>query len=221
MGLMLVRQGTITVAQLHTALEEQRRASQEGSEREELGEWLLESGVLAEPALTRALSLQWNCPVFSLDGFEPEAMAAACRDFSPRPSEPSRANLGARLLYMAFSGGVDRSLGYAVERMTGLRVAAGIAPDSEFRLARERIFRGGAAGTVPGGSQLLGAGAEIARRVEAAQAVESRLVRVHDFFWVRIWRRAPAGPGPPAPDTVEDLLATVGSVVRPQDRTLG
>ncbi len=223
MGLMLVRDGTITVGQLHTALDEQRRASQEGSESRKLGEWLLQSGVLAEPALTRALSLQWSCPVFSLDGFEPEEMSAALPRFLADAfgALPARTP-GGRLLYLAFSGRVDRSLSYALERMTGLRVAAGIAPDSEFRLARERY----SAAAAPPAQYLEAASSwalvrSIARRIEAARAVESRLVRVHDIFWLRIWRRAPAGPGLPAPDTVEDLLATVGSVVRPQDRTLG
>ena len=222
MGLMLVRDGTITVGQLHAALDEQRRASQEGSESRKLGEWLLQSGVLAEPALTRALSLQWSCPVFSLDGFEPEEMSTAL----PRFLADAFGALPARTPGEGFCTwhSPDEWTGvssYALERMTGLRVAAGIAPDSEFRLARERY----SAAAAPPAQYLEAASSwalvrSIARRIEAARAVESRLVRVHDIFWLRIWRRALAGPGLPAPDTVEDLLATVGSVARPQDRTL-
>jgi hypothetical protein len=221
MGLMLVRQGTITVEQLQTALGEQQRASQEGSEARKLGEWLLESGVLSEPALTRALCLQWSCPVFSLEGFEPEAMATALPRFLAEAfgALPVRAP-GGMLLYLAFSGRVDRSLSYAIERMTGLRVTAGIAPESEFRLAQNR-YSDAAAPQV----QYVEAESSwslvrtIARRIEAARAVESRLVRVHDVFWLRTWRRPQTGLGLPAPEGVEDLLATIGTVPQPQERT--
>ena len=221
MGLMLVRDGTITVGQLHAALDEQRRAGQQGESRK-LGEWLLQSGVLGEPALTRALSLQWNCPVFSLDGFQPEEMATALPRFLADAFGALPARIpGGRLLYLAFSGRVDRSLSYAVARMTGLPVSAGIAPDSEFRRARDSY----SAAAAPPVQYLEAASSwalvrTLARRIEAARAAESRLVRVHDVFWLRIWRRALAGPGLPAPDMVEDLLATVGSVARPQDRRL-
>jgi hypothetical protein len=223
MGLMLVRQGAINVSQLHAALEEQRRASRDGSEEKRLGQWLLGSGVLSEPAMTRALSLQWNCPVFSLAGFQPAEMATALPRFLAEAfgALPVQTRAG-RLLYMAFSGRVDRSLSYAVSRMTGLRVAAGIALDSAFRMASEEY----SAAAAPPAQYLEAANSWVlvramARRIEAARAAQSRLVRVHDIFWLRIWRQTPTGPGLPAPDTVEDLLATVGTGVRPRERALG
>lgn len=223
MGLMLIRQGTITVEQLRAALDEQRRASREGSEARKLGEWLIESGVLSEPALTRARSLQWNCPVFSLDGFQPEEMAAALPHFlaDAFAALPVRTP-GRGILYLAFSGRVDRSLSYALGRMTGLRVAAGIAPDSEFRLARESY----SAAAAPPARYLEAASSwalvrTLARRIEEARAAESRLVRVHDVFWLRMWRRPLTGQGLPAPDTVEDLLATVGTAARTRNRISG
>jgi hypothetical protein len=106
--------------------------------------------------------------------------------------------------------------------MTGLRVTAGIAPDSAFRAAREAYS---AAAAPP--AQYLEASSSwalvraMARRIEAARAEESRLVRVHDIFWLRIWRRAQPETGLPAPDAVEDLLATVGTVARSENRVLG
>jgi CheY-specific phosphatase CheX len=51
MGLMLVEQGQITAGQLHQALRAQQRAREETGETARLGEWLIRSGVLGEPAL--------------------------------------------------------------------------------------------------------------------------------------------------------------------------
>jgi hypothetical protein len=221
MGLMLVRQGTITVDQLRAALEEQQQARRDGSEARKLGTWLLESGVLSEPALTRALSLQWNCPVLSLDGFRPGEMATAMPRFLAEAfgALPVR-TAGERLLYLAFSGRVDRCLSYALGRITGLQVAAGIAPESEFRPALEKY----SAAAAPRAQYVEAASSwalvrMIAERVESTRAAGARLVRVHDVYWLRLWRRAPGKGGLPAPGIVEDLLATVGTIARNRDRT--
>jgi len=219
MGLMLVRQGTITAGQLHRALDEQRRAGGEAGEARKLGEWLIESGVLSEPALTRVLSLQWNCPVFSLDAFQPVEMGPVLPRFLADTcgALPLRSR-GGKVLYLAFAGRIDRSLSYAVERMTGLQVAAGILQDSEFRQACERY-----SATVAPSAQYLEAASSwalvrtIVRRIETGRAAESRLVRVHDTFWLRVWRRAQTEPAWPPPAGVEDLLATVGGAASSKD----
>ncbi len=116
-------------------------------------------------------------------------------------------------MYLAFSERIDRSLSYAVEHMTGLRVAAGIARESEFRREQVTIpVRGGAEDAVsrsrkPARLWLGGSAAWI----EEERPIEARLARVHEVWWLRIWRRAPRGAALPAPEAVEDLLATVGS----------
>ncbi|HEY1743217.1 MAG TPA: hypothetical protein VGG18_08620, partial [Granulicella sp.] len=70
LGLLMLAQGWITHPQLRQALEAQR---QNGTGR--IGEWLIvECGLEAEQ-ITRGLSMQWNCPVLSVDGFSPDAMA--------------------------------------------------------------------------------------------------------------------------------------------------
>lgn len=211
MGLMLIDQGKITPEQLQTALEGQRQAAAESGESVRLGEWLLRSGVLSEPALTRALSAQWNCPVFTLADYHPEEVAGAMPRFLTEALEalPLRAP-GGRLLYVAFAGRVDRSLSYALERMSGLPVAAGIAPDSEFRGAQARYLA-----TPAPRVRLLEAASSwilartITKLIEAERPVEARLARVHEYYWLRLWRRQPDGL--PASDAVEDLLATVGT----------
>jgi hypothetical protein len=213
MGLMLVEQGKITARQLHEALEGQRRRSEERGETMRLGEWLLRSGVLGEPALTRALSAQWNCPVFSLDGYRPRELATAFPRFlcDALGALPVRAP-GGRQLYVAFSGHVDRSLSYALEGMTGLKVVAGVARDSEFTIAQEQYLA-----TEGPRTRFLEAASSwalvrtLTDLIETEKPAEARLVRIHDFYWLRLWRRTGKGPGLPAPDTVEDLLATLGS----------
>lgn len=211
MGLMLIDQGKITPEQLHAALEAQRREAARGGESVRLGEWLLRSGILSEPALTRALSAQWNCPVFTLDAYRPEEVAGAVPHFLsealgalPLPAP------GGRLLYVAYSGRIDRSLSYALERMTGLPVAAGIASDSEFGRAQARYLE-----TAAPRIRLLEAANSwilartVTKLLEAERPVEARLARVHEYYWLRLWRRRTEGL--PACDAVEDLLATVGT----------
>lgn len=222
MGLMLVEQGEITSGQLLAALEGQRQEAATG-EASRLGEWLLRSGVLSESVLTRALSAQWNCPVFSLTAFEPAEVAAVLPHFLSEAfgAIPVRAPNG-RHVDVAFAGRVDRSLCYALERMTGLRVSAGIAQDSEFRRAQQRLFSAQPAVT----RHLEAANSWVlvramTRWMETVRPAEARLVRVHDYYWLRIWRRGTGRGGRSSSAGVEDMLATVGSGAARELRRLG
>lgn len=213
MGLLLVEQGRITPEELRTALDGQRRAAEESGETVRLGEFLLGSGVLSEPALTRALSAQWNCPVFSLANYRPAPVAGAMPHFLSEAAGavPVRVAAG-RLLYVAFADRIDRSLSYALERMTGLRVEAGIAPGSEFRTAQERYL----ATAAPASRYLEAASSwvlarSITKLIEAARPLEARLVRMHDYYWLRMWRSPSHPSGVADPQEVEDLVATIGS----------
>jgi hypothetical protein len=221
MGLTLVEQGRITAVQLNEALRGQRRAAEEGGEHMRLGEWLLKSGVLREPALTRALSAQWNCPVFSLDGYRPQELASAMPRFlsDALGALPVRAPGGTQL-HVAFSGRVDRSLSYALEQMTGLKVVAGVARDSEFVAAQELYLA-----TDGPRARFLEAASSwvlvrtLAKLIETEKPVAARLARVHDYYWLRLWRRTEEGSGLAAPDAVEDLLATLGGPSGTRGRT--
>jgi len=212
MGLMLVEQGGITPAQLREALEGQQRAAEQTGETVRLGEWLVRSGVLGEPALMRALSAQWNCPVFPLASYRPEEVAAAMPGFLSEAfgALPVRA-AGGRVLYVAFSGRIDRSLSYALERIGGLRVTAGIAPDSEFERAQARFLE-----TPAPRSRFLEAASSwvlartITRLIESEKPLDARLARIHDYYWLRLFRRAAPGSGLPPSEAIEDLLFTVG-----------
>ncbi len=45
----------------------------------------------------------------------------------------------------------------------------------------------------------------LAKAVERARPVESRLVRVHDCLWLRMWLRPQNGPLP-EPGSIQDLI---------------
>jgi hypothetical protein len=133
--------------------------------------------------------------VLPLAGWQPEAVAAALPRFLAGAvgALPVRV-AGGRLLYVAFSSGVDRALSYALQRILGMRVSAGVARDSEFAAAEARYLE------TPGPRTRLIEAANgsvlartVAKLVERERPVEARLVRVHDYYWLRMWTRA-AGP---------------------------
>lgn len=204
-GLSLVEQGAITFDQLQAALAAQKQAKAGESLR--LGQWLVRNGVLDEAALTRALGAQWSCPVFSLAGSRPEELASAMPQFlsAALHAVPVRVVRG-QLLYVAFPASIDRSLAYAMERMAKLRVSCGVVSDSEFSAAQAAYLRAEA----PRIRLLETAGTGVLARavtklIESEKCVDARLVRVHDYFWLRLWRRV-QGEGLLAVGDVEDVL---------------
>jgi hypothetical protein len=50
----------------------------------------------------------------------------------------------------------------------------------------------------------------LAKSIEQARPVDSRLVRVHDCLWLRLWRRPQMGPMP-EPGSIQDLICSVGA----------
>ena len=204
LGLALLEQGWITQPELRQALTAQRAA---GGGR--LGEWLVRLGSVSEERVTRALGLQWSCPVLSLDFHHPEDLTPLL----PRlfvdafGALPLRVAAG-KILYLGFEDRVDPALALAVERMTGLRVEMGLVRSSLFRPAHERAL----AARYPA-VELMEASSEqalaqaLAKALEQERAAAARLVRVHDCLWLRIWRRPQAGPLP-ASGAVLDLIAS-------------
>lgn len=211
LGLLLVEQGCLSSGDLRKALEDQRGAAGATGTQLRLGEWLLRNRVLTEQELTRALSAQWNCPVLSLEGWDARRVTALVPHLFAEGLEalPVR-SAGSRLLYLAFGGAIDRSLSYAVERMTGMQVVAGIARDSEFRGARARFLRADAPRTrfLEAASPAVLARA-LTRLIEGERAAEARLARVHDVWWLRLWKRDARRPQRPAWGEVEDLLCRI------------
>ncbi len=207
LGLVMYKEGWITSAQLRHALDAQKAA---GAGR--LGQWLVCQQGVSEQLVTRALGMQWSCPVLPLEFHDAEALTGLV----PRlfldafGALPLRVAAG-KLLYLGFADRLDPVLALAVERMSGLRVESGLVAESLFGPAHSRML---SAKFPP--VELIEAGSEpalvhmLAKSIERARPVESRLVRVHDCLWLRMWLRAPAEPLPEA-GSVHDLIGSIGA----------
>lgn len=207
LGLLMLEHGWITQAQLRGALEGQR-ANKAGR----LGHWLMVKEGVSEQLVTRALGLQWSCPVLPLEFHDPEAMSALVpRLFIDAFGALPLRVAAARLIYLGFEDRLDAALALAVERISGLRVESGLVMGSEFRPAHSRMLE---ARFPP--VQLLEAASEpalvraLTRAIERAKPVESRLARVHDCIWLRMWRKPQTGSVPDL-SSVEDMICTIAA----------
>lgn len=205
LGLVMVAQGWITPLQLRSALESQKTAN-----AGRLGEWLVREHGVDEHLVTRALSLQWSCPVFSVEHYRPEVVTAVV----PRLLVDAFGILpirvaAQRILYIGFEEQIDSCVTLALERMLGLRVESGLVGSAQFRSAHEGLL----ASVFPRSRLLEFPNAEtmvagLSRIVEKERHAEARLVRLYDWFWLRLWRDATT-TGVPLRGAVEDILCTV------------
>jgi hypothetical protein len=203
----MLEQGWITAAQLRQALDRQKEA---GAGR--LGHWLERHQGVSEQMVARALGLQWSCPVFPLEFHDCEALTPLL----PRlfvdafGALPLRVAAG-KLVYLGFEDRLDPIVALAVERMTGLRVESGMVKESLFRPAHARMLSANFPSV-----ELIEAASEpalvqvLSRSIERVRPFESRLVRVHDCLWLRLWRRPQIGPTPGL-DVVQDLICSIGA----------
>lgn len=202
-GLVLLQEGWITHDQLRRALEAQRAGS-----AGRLGAWLMEQCGLEERRVTQALSIQWNCPILTFD----QERAGVAFSLVPRifldtfGFVPLRL-LTAGILYIGFEDRIDHSLTLVIERMTGLRVEAGLVSGSEFRRARESVLTA----RFPRTRIIEAVNSEamvdaLVRLVEREKPVEARIVRVHGFYWLRLWK-ALGRSGASLPTTAVDGIA--------------
>jgi hypothetical protein len=204
----MLERGWITRDQLRRALDAQRTA---GSGR--LGHWLMTQRSASEELVTRALGLQWSCPVLQHESHEYSALTAAM----PRLFVDAYGALPLRLaagkvLYLGFEESLDAVLALSVERMLGLRVESGIVPESLFRPAHRRMLdaRFPSVELVEAVS-LPAAAHALAKSVERARPAASRLVRVHDCLWLRLWLRPKVGPLSET-SSVEDVICSIGNL---------
>jgi Type II secretion system (T2SS), protein E, N-terminal domain len=209
LGLVLLSRGWITHEQLKSALEAQKKA---GSGR--LGEWLVRQNVVNEEHIARALGAQWNCPVLPSNSHDPAAMA----QMFPRLLIDSLNVIplrlaGRHLLYVAFEERVDRCLVLAVERMLGVKVEAGVLRESEFRRLQQEILRALFPKTrLLEAMNLRGLVHSFTGMIEESKPVQARIVRIHDYFWLRLWRSAGSGKDEESllgHDNVEDMVCSL------------
>jgi hypothetical protein len=212
LGLVLLAQGLITKPQLQQALDAQRRA---GHGR--IGSWLVAECGLKEERVTRALGLQWNCPVLPMEGFDPAAMARlAPKVLVERVGMVPLRIAAGRILYLAFEDHLDASAAFAMERMSGLKVESGLVDGVQLKTARQRLceceFVDAAFEPVADIDDMLG---KITLMLGKLQPRASRLVRVHQFYWLRMWLETGAmstrdGGVPVSREDVVDRIYSMG-----------
>jgi hypothetical protein len=191
LGLVLLAQGWITHPQLQTALAAQR-VSGEGR----IGDWLIKSCGLPEERIARGLGVQWNCPVLSLQGFSPKAMALVMpkRFVAEFGLIPIR-SAGSTILYMAFQERLKAAAALALEQMCGLKVESGLLTSTQLESARERVL---ASESVPVRIRQVndadGLTGTMVKLLEQRQPVSARLVRIHQYYWMRMWMEESAVP---------------------------
>jgi hypothetical protein len=207
LGLVMLEQGWITSGQLRQALDAQRVAG-----ARLLGQWLVRQQGVSEKLVTRALGLQWSCPVIPLEFHSAEALAVLVpRLFVDAFGVLPLRMAAGKLLYLGFEDRLDKTLALAVERMSGLRVESGLVVESQFGPAHARML----SAKFPA-VELIEAVSEqavartLSRSIEQVRPVASRLVRVHDCLWLRMWRRPQLGPMPER-GSIADVICSIAS----------
>jgi hypothetical protein len=208
LGLMLYSRGVISREQLRRALDAQREAEAGAGPRRRIGRWLIEQSSLNELELARALSLQWNCPLYSAERLD----AARAAQLMPRllvdacGATPLRRTGSGRIL-VAFEDALDHCLSLALERMHGAPVEAGVMAANDFRRVKETLEEAKYPKLrlieVANRNVLARA---LTRRIEQFQPLDATLVRVREYYWLRMWKTLDRDA-----DGMEDLLAVEAS----------
>ena len=214
LGLVMLAQGWITHPQLQKALEKQRES---GTGR--IGDWLVSECKVEPELITRALGMQWGCPVLKTEGFSPEAMALMMpRLLVERFGMVPIRLAGSRILYLGFTGRLDASVALALEAMSNLHVVSGIVEGVQLEAARKRLLACSEVEVKMVAAEDRDAmAARITSILEQKQPIASRLVRMHEYYWLRLWLESGAlgraGTVPATGEDVKDYLFTIGQPV--------
>jgi hypothetical protein len=210
LGLLMLAQGWITHPQLQKAL-----AAQRESRTGRIGDWLMSECGLEPEQITRGLSMQWGCPVLTTERFSPEAMALVMpkvfvENFGLLPLRIA----ATQILYLGFSGQLDASAAFAVEQMTELKVESGVVDGAQFETARSRLLAcNGVETKIETAEDRDAMAARVTAILEQKQPIASRLVRLHQYYWLRIWLESGAlGKAGSLPVTGEDVMDHVFTV---------
>jgi len=198
-GLLMLSRKWISAPQLSAALALQRR-----ERRGRLGEWLVATGACDEQTVATALASQWGIPLVA--GGSPSRQAAGllprllAEAFSILPLRIA----AGKLLYLAIDQRVEAGLNLAIESMTGLRVEPVAMPASAFNRLRQRLQKNGYAATrnfrTTSTNSLVHAVLSLA---DHGPTVSLQLVRVREYFWLRLRQRAKSASQPAG---LEDFL---------------
>jgi hypothetical protein len=206
----MLAQGWITHPQLQKALTAQRES---GTGR--IGDWLMSECGVGADQITRGLSMQWGCPVLTTEGFSPELMALVMPKIFVEEFEvlPLRV-AGSRILYLGSASRLDASAALGLEQMSALKVENGVVEGALYESARDRLF---ACDGVEAKLEIFDDKDAMAARmtaiVEQKQPIASRMVRLHQYYWLRMWlERGAFGAAGRLPATGEDVMDHVFTV---------
>lgn len=211
LGLLMLAQGWITHPELQRAL-----AAQRESGRGRIGEWLMSECGLEAEQVVRGLSMQWGCPVLTTEGFSPEAMALVMpKVLAERFGLLPLRLAGSRILYLGFADRLDASAAFAIEQMTELKVESGVVEGAQFKAARDRLLAcDGVEMKLEAAEDRDAMAARITAILEQKQPIASRLVRLHQYYWLRMWLESgtvgKAGNLPVTSEDVKDHVFTGG-----------
>lgn len=182
LGLLLLSHGVIDRMQLESALEAQRSA---GNGR--IGEWLQRLGYASEREITRALSVQWGCPMVRDSGLRPSPdYALPLPLLTSYDVVPVHYVAATRKLYMAFCSRIDRSLLYAAGQMLECDTEACVMGESvinrQLESARQNAGDEVVFETTQGPAEMAKICCSYALELRANQM---RLVRCGHYIWVR------------------------------------
>ena len=210
LGLVLLAQGWITHPQLQAALDAQRERGGR------IGERLIEDCGLDAEQITRGLSTQWSCPVLGVSGFSPREMALVVpRVFVEELGILPLRVAGSRILYVGFEDRLDASGALALEQMSELKVESGLVRTEEYVAARRRVLE---CEGVPLNTETIAETDSLTGRItailEQKQPVASKLVRLHQYYWLRLWlengTKGTAGSLPRSEEDMLDYVFTIG-----------
>ena len=124
---------------------------------------------------------------------------------------------GSRILYLGFADRLDASSAFATERMTELKVESGVVEGVSFEAARKSLL---ACDGVELKRETIedrdAMAARITAILEQRQPIASRLVRLHHYYWLRMWLESgavgrTAGNLPGTAEDVRDYVFTAGA----------
>lgn len=210
LGLMLLSAGCITSQQLRRALEIKQNSSLR------IGEILQQEYDIDEGRITLALSTQWGCQVWEPRGNIAPGMACVAPMLLLETSGmlPMRMSSGGERIALAFEETSDSLTTFALQRMHGTEVEIGIVSSSNWRALRTSL-QGLESVPMVGRrtSDRTAAIADMARNILRLQPVESRMVRIRQYLWLRVWlERAAVEAGPCHRDDIQDFVYEVSGI---------
>ena len=189
LGLLLLSRQQLSADQLRTALQAQQAAG-----RGRIGEWLQSLGFVSEQQITAALARQWSCPVLRSNNsltpprLIPQIPVTLLEGFAMFPVNYVEATA---TLHMAFCEGIDHSVLYAIEQMTGCHTRPCMAPPT---LIRNHLRALSGRGEREAIFECFSDNAEFSRIVCSycvrLSSPEVRIASCGSYIWVRILRRS-------------------------------